>query len=73
LKVFEAEAEIRRKLGLPHEALTAAGFVPGDRIQIQVRPGRVLLQPMSDVIDKYLGAVPGLSAPTAQLPEPRDQ
>jgi bifunctional DNA-binding transcriptional regulator/antitoxin component of YhaV-PrlF toxin-antitoxin module len=62
---FEVEVEVRRKLGLPSEALAAAGWRPGDRVQIQARPdGRLVIVPMVDLVDKFVGAIPGLSAAT---------
>jgi hypothetical protein len=62
---FEVEVEVRRKLGLPGPALAAARLRPGDRVQLQVRrDGRLMVVPMVELIDKFVGAVPGLGAAT---------
>jgi bifunctional DNA-binding transcriptional regulator/antitoxin component of YhaV-PrlF toxin-antitoxin module len=62
---IELEVEVRRKLGLPSQALAAAGWRPGDRVQVQVRPdGRLVIVPMVDLVDKFVGAIPGLSTAT---------
>ena len=62
---IDVEVEQRRKLGLPREALEAAGLRPGDRASIQVRRGgRLVIVPVVDLVEKYSGAVPGLSAAT---------
>jgi len=68
---FDVEVEQRRKLGLPAEVLAAAGWRPGDRVQIQVRrDGRLVIVPMTELLDKYTGAVPGLTV-AAKLDEGR--
>jgi bifunctional DNA-binding transcriptional regulator/antitoxin component of YhaV-PrlF toxin-antitoxin module len=70
---IEVEVEQRRRLGLPAEVLIQAGLRPGDRVQIQIRrDGRLVLIPMSELLDKYSGAIPGLSAATS-LPEMRSE
>jgi bifunctional DNA-binding transcriptional regulator/antitoxin component of YhaV-PrlF toxin-antitoxin module len=70
---IDVEVEQRRRLGLPSEALEAAGLRPGDRATIQVnRYGRLTIVPMTDLVEKYSGAVPGLSA-TTDLRESRGE
>jgi bifunctional DNA-binding transcriptional regulator/antitoxin component of YhaV-PrlF toxin-antitoxin module len=69
---FEVEIEPRRKLGLPAEVLAASGLRPGQRMLIQVRrDGRLAIVPMAELLDKYAGAIPGLTKAT-ELRELRD-
>jgi hypothetical protein len=68
---IELEIEQRRKLGMPAEVLAMAGLRPGDRVQVQSRrDGRLVIIPMADLVEKYTGAIPGLSA-AADLTEQR--
>jgi bifunctional DNA-binding transcriptional regulator/antitoxin component of YhaV-PrlF toxin-antitoxin module len=70
---FDVEIEPRRKLGLPAEVLKAAGMKPGDRAVLEVRrDGRLVVVPLTEVLDRFAGAVPGLSA-AARLPEVRTE
>lgn len=62
---FDVEVEQNRKLGLPAEVLATTGLKPGDRAQIQPRrDGRLVIVRTSSLLDRYSGAVPGLSAAT---------
>jgi bifunctional DNA-binding transcriptional regulator/antitoxin component of YhaV-PrlF toxin-antitoxin module len=62
----EVEVEQRRKLGLPAEVLLEAGLRPGDRVRIQRRrDGRLLIVPVTELLEKYSGAIPGLAAATS--------
>jgi antitoxin component of MazEF toxin-antitoxin module len=68
---IELEIEVRRKLGMPSRVMAMAGLQPGDRVQVQGRRDRRLVViPMADLVEKYTGSVPGLSA-AADLPEQR--
>ena len=61
----ELEIEKRRKLGLPEAVLEQAGLMPGDRVQVQVRrDGRIVIVRMMDLLDRYVGAIPGIAAAT---------
>src|SRR5262249_57636750 len=71
---YEADLDIekRRKLGLPSQVLEQAGLVPGDRVHVQVRrDGRIVITPVTDLLSKYAGAIPGITAAT-RLQEQRD-
>jgi bifunctional DNA-binding transcriptional regulator/antitoxin component of YhaV-PrlF toxin-antitoxin module len=60
---FDVEIEPRRKLGLPVAVMAQAGLKPGDRMNIEVkRDGRLNLVPLTELLDKYSGAVPGLAS-----------
>jgi bifunctional DNA-binding transcriptional regulator/antitoxin component of YhaV-PrlF toxin-antitoxin module len=62
---IEVEVEKRRKLGLPETVLELSGLKPGDRVQVQVRrDGRIVIVRLVDLLDKYAGAIPGISAAT---------
>jgi bifunctional DNA-binding transcriptional regulator/antitoxin component of YhaV-PrlF toxin-antitoxin module len=62
---IELEIEKRRKLGLPDAVLEQTGLKPGDRVQVQVRrDGRIVIVRLVDLLDKYAGAIPGISAAT---------
>jgi antitoxin component of MazEF toxin-antitoxin module len=72
---YEADLDIekRRKLGLPGHVLEQAGLKPGDRVHVQVRrDGRIMITPMTDLLDKYAGAIPGITAVT-RLEEQQDR
>jgi antitoxin component of MazEF toxin-antitoxin module len=70
--VFEFEIEVRPKVGLPADVLAAVGLEPGARVQLQVRQDkRMVLVPVAEVVDRFAGAAPGLSA-AANLAESRD-
>jgi hypothetical protein len=70
---YEMEIEPRRKLGLSPEVLAASGLRPGQRVLVQVaRDGRLNIVPMAELLDKYLGAIPGLAKAT-DLPELRQR
>ena len=66
------QVEQRRRLGLPSEILDKAGLSPEDRVFAEVRrDGRVILTPMSQILDKYSGAVPGLAVALPKAAEAR--
>jgi hypothetical protein len=66
MQLFDLEIEERNKLGLSSQVLAAVGWKPGDRVRVQVRrDGRLAIMAMADVLDRYAGAVPGLSQATA--------
>jgi antitoxin component of MazEF toxin-antitoxin module len=68
----DLEIEKRRKLGLPSQVLEQAGLEPGDRVHVQVRrDGRIMITPVTDLLDKYAGAIPGITAAT-RLEEQQD-
>jgi bifunctional DNA-binding transcriptional regulator/antitoxin component of YhaV-PrlF toxin-antitoxin module len=70
---FDVEVEQRRKLGLPADVLAAVGWRPGNRVQIQVRrDGRVVIVPLTELLDRYTGAVPGLTE-AVKLDKGRDE
>jgi antitoxin component of MazEF toxin-antitoxin module len=69
----DLEIEKRRKLGLPSELLAQAGLAPGDRVHVQVRrDGRIVITPVTDLLGKYAGAIPGITAAT-RLQEQRSR
>jgi bifunctional DNA-binding transcriptional regulator/antitoxin component of YhaV-PrlF toxin-antitoxin module len=66
---IDLEIEQRSRLGLPAEVLARANLRPGDRAVVQVRrDGRLVIAPLVELLDKYAGAIPGLST-TADRPE----
>ena len=70
---MDLEIEKRRKLGLTSELLTQAELAPGDRVHVQVRrDGRIVITPVTDLLDKYAGAIPGITAAT-RLQEQRSR
>jgi antitoxin component of MazEF toxin-antitoxin module len=69
----DLDIEKRRKLGLPTQVLEQAGLTPGDRVHVQVRrDGRIVITPVTDLLGKYAGAIPGITAAT-RLQEQRDR
>ena len=61
----DIEVEKRRKLGLTDDLLAQAGLQPGDRVHVQVRrDGRIVITRVTDLLGKYVGAIPGISAAT---------
>jgi hypothetical protein len=70
---YEMEIEPRRKLGLLPDVLAASGLRPGQRVLVQANPdGRLTITPMSELVDKYRGAIPGLTQAT-DLPRLRQR
>jgi hypothetical protein len=70
---IDIEVEKRRKLGLTDDLLQQAGLQPGDRVHVQVRrDGRIVITRVTDLLGKYIGAIPGISSAT-RLEEQRDQ
>jgi len=75
LSRFEADFDVekRRKLGLPAQVLEQAGLAAGDRVHVQVRrDGRIMITRVTDLLGKYAGAIPGITAVT-RLQEQRDR
>ena len=67
----DIDVEKRRKLGLPGTVLDQAGLAPGDRVHVQVRrDGRIMITPVTDLLDKYAGAIPGIVAATRVQEQP---
>jgi bifunctional DNA-binding transcriptional regulator/antitoxin component of YhaV-PrlF toxin-antitoxin module len=65
----DVEVEKRRRLGLPREVLEQAAVQPGDRMHVQVRrDGRIVLTRVADLLETYVGAIPGI-ADAARPPE----
>jgi antitoxin component of MazEF toxin-antitoxin module len=63
------EVEKRRRVGLPREVLEQAGVQPGDRVHVQVRrDGRIVITPVADLLETYVGAIPGIAA-AARAPQ----
>src|SRR5262249_42232107 len=63
----DLDIEKRRRLGLPAEMLEQAGLEPGDRVHVQVRrDGRIVITPVTDLLGKYAGAIPGIAAAARQ-------
>jgi len=61
----DLDIEKRRKLGLPATVLEQAGLAPGDRVHVQVRrDGRIMITPVTELLGKYAGAIPGIAAET---------
>jgi hypothetical protein len=53
--------------------LEQAGLAPGDRVHVQVRrDGRIMITPVTDLLGKYAGAIPGIVAAT-RLEEQQDR
>jgi len=68
----DLDVEKRRRLGLPGEVLEQAGLNPGDRVHVQVRRDRrIVITPVTDLLGKYTGAIPGIAAAT-RLQEQRE-
>jgi bifunctional DNA-binding transcriptional regulator/antitoxin component of YhaV-PrlF toxin-antitoxin module len=57
------ELERRRKAGLPAEVLDQVGWVAGMRVLVRVnRRGAVVLERASEVLEKLVGAAPGMTS-----------
>jgi len=55
----------KNQITLPVAALRAARVVPGDQLRVEVDDdGRIVLSRTTDLLDQFIGAVPGLSAAT---------
>ena len=67
----DLETEKRRKLGLPTDVLEQAELTPGDRVHVQVRRDRrIVITPVTDLLEKYTGAIPGITAATKPQEQP---
>ena len=63
----------KNQITLPVSALKAARVSQGDELRVRANgEGRILLERSVDPLDKFVGAVPGLSAAT-QLDKLRDE
>jgi len=61
----EVELDRRHKIGLPPDVVERAELKAGDRLSIQVRrDGSVLLTKVTDPLEKFIGAAPGISGAT---------
>jgi bifunctional DNA-binding transcriptional regulator/antitoxin component of YhaV-PrlF toxin-antitoxin module len=62
---IDLSVERRRCLGLPQQVLEATGIRPGDRVRVQVKDnGHIDVIKVVTLLDKFRGAVPGLTATT---------
>lgn len=51
----------KHQLTLPVEVMRAAGFAPGDDVQVvSPAPGRIEIVQTDALIDKYAGSMPGV-------------
>ena len=61
---IDVTVEQRRALGLPASVLQHARLLVGEPVQIQVKSNRrVTIIPVSELLHKYTGAVPGITSP----------
>jgi bifunctional DNA-binding transcriptional regulator/antitoxin component of YhaV-PrlF toxin-antitoxin module len=62
----------KHQVTIPVDALAKADVNVGDRLQVTVRNGEIVLTPETDVIERYAGALTGLYPP-GYLDELRDE
>jgi AbrB family looped-hinge helix DNA binding protein len=64
----------KNQITIPVEALRRAGVAPGDDLQISVAgPGRIVLERIDNLIDRWAGSLPPGTYPPRYLDDLRDE